>query len=131
MLLDPSYGLEQTCYLISDGFAAPLVHLCRDGIGTGSFPTGHQLEQTCYLISDGFAVPLVHLCRDGIGTGSFPTGHQLDRFAHLFIRKRRSYGRRVIVSSLIAAERLSTLLKYSAHHSRICFLCASRVVCPH
>ena len=40
MLLVP-HGLKQACQLAADGFPAILVHLCGDGIGAGSFPTGH------------------------------------------------------------------------------------------
>ena len=37
-------GLKQACQLATDGFAAHLVQLCGDGIGAGSFPTGHLLD---------------------------------------------------------------------------------------
>ena len=95
----------------------------------------HRPKEVSEARQEGWAARLEHLSRDGVRAGDFPEDICLKALATSSADGGMSrsglvatWGRRVIASSLMDDGRFSTLLKCSAHLSRIWPLSVSRAV---
>ncbi len=133
------YGQKGDSTVAVAGLAVSFALVNVDGCGIPEFLwqlvlVPHCFVQSFQLVSDGRTTGLVNLSRNGVGPGAFPlvicliallTSSLEGGISRYWFAA--SCGRRAMASSLIAAGRLSTMLKCSAHLSRICFLSEIRV----